>query len=271
MSTTILSLPSNKDIDNIKSPKPLSTHSSPQIETKCLICTEPLSKSPDSQIKCNGHSFCKPCLSSHTRVLIKTNKIENIYKCPECSSEFQTFTIESLLTEEESKSLILATLHALKLKTIECPKCESLFEYTCANEQDCPTKGCDHRFKVNDFPFDKLTEIKNHIEMMESLGEQVSQCPGCFFPYVKDPNSCSHTDCIMPGCGISFCFECCCIRSPTLAHGNHFHRPDCKFYTEYHGRDDRWNMNCTECKKNGEYVLCRRPQQLKVPRRFDLD
>ena len=56
-----------------------------------------------------------------------------------------------------------------------------------------------------------------------SQDEVVGQCPGCKTPYVKD-KGCLHVKCLKDACRIDFCFQCSCIRSPTMAHGNHFHR-----------------------------------------------
>jgi len=64
---------------------------------------------------------------------------------------------------------------------------------------------------------------------------------------------------------VSFCFPCSVIRSPTLAHGNHYHRKDCKWYQPWFDKngneifDDKIQKNCSECQRLGK--LCERPKQ----------
>ena len=94
----------------------------------------------------------------------------------------------------------------------------------------------------------------------------LAQCPGCKEPYLKD-NSCEHVKCL--NCRTEFCFRCSCIRSPTMSHGAHYHRPQCTFYAEYNGDDDQYDEKCTECLRLGR--LCDRPEDLPVPRLFDIE
>mmetsp|Transcript_5934 Transcript_5934/g.5821 ORF Transcript_5934/g.5821 Transcript_5934/m.5821 type:complete len:108 (+) Transcript_5934:2540-2863(+) len=102
---------------------------------------------------------------------------------------------------------------------------------------------------------------------MEDNGEIVSQCPGCKQPYTKD-DKCEHVTCMNPKCKTVFCFTCSCLRSPTMAHGNHFHRPECKWFAPLPAVEkDRFLPNhCDECKRLGE--LCKPPMALAVPRKF---
>jgi len=80
--------------------------------------------------------------------------------------------------------------------------------------------------------------------------EKLNVCPFCFEVYLKD-DKCAHVKCVK--CKNEFCFECSCPRQPTLVHGNHYHRKDCKFYFDYK-KKDQFDANCPECKRLGK--LC---------------
>ncbi len=50
-------------------------------------------------------------------------------------------------------------------------------------------------------------------------------------------------------CKVSFCFPCSGIREPILVHGNHFHRPDCPDFADYHEKEEYKPDKCSICKK----------------------
>jgi hypothetical protein len=82
-------------------------------------------------------------------------------------------------------------------------------------------------------------------KMFEDAGVVFSQCPKCLTPYDKD-EGCQHVKCVQPDCGIDFCYKCSAIRSPTLAHGNHYHRPACPYFSMYDGVNTQ-HPDCSEC------------------------
>ena len=61
------------------------------------------------------------------------------------------------------------------------------------------------------------------------ISDDMTFCPECYNPFMKG-EGCDHVTCLK--CKLDFCFSCCAFRSPILAHGNHFHRKDCRFYPE---------------------------------------
>ena len=61
-------------------------------------------------------------------------------------------------------------------------------------------------------------------------------------------------------CGVEFNFCCSSLRSPSLAHGVHYHRPDCDHFKKNVEEDflkklesgevkDKFEENCSECKE----------------------
>ena len=82
-------------------------------------------------------------------------------------------------------------------------------------------------------------------------------CPYCLNIYAKD-NECDHVNC--HNCKKDFCFRGSCKRTPTIEHGNHYHRPSCKYFSEFTGADEV-QEKCTECKKLGK--ICPRPIALE--------
>ena len=140
----------------------------------------------------------------------------------------------------------------MKLGTlIECPGCKYSFEPDIHRKVTCMSstcgltfcKECFQDYHENGNCHDKF--IANRIKDLEMLPDGkgnnfsiVSQCPKCRIPYIKD-EKCDHVICLNPQCGVAFCFSGACVRSPTLEHGNHYHRPQCPFYAYYNGEDDK--------------------------------
>ena len=73
----------------------------------------------------------------------------------------------------------------------------------------------------------------------------------------------NHTDSIPPpsqafgGCGEEFCFACSAPLTPTMNHGNHFHRPQCDFYPRHSCREIRKAVpDHANCAQSNEAVCC---------------
>ena len=81
-----------------------------------------------------------------------------------------------------------------------------------------------------------------------------------------EDDGCDHVICSQADCKIDFCFSCSAIRSPIMTHGNHYHRPNCSFYSYYNGDDDRYDEKCIRCKLKRS--LCEKPKNLKEKCRF---
>ena len=60
----------------------------------------------------------------------------------------------------------------------------------------------------------------------------IQECPFCEIPW-NLPIDCLHVTCtgIEGCCNRSFCFPCAASYTPTVHHGNWYHRPQCSFYS----------------------------------------
>ncbi len=92
---------------------------------------------------------------------------------------------------------------------------------------------------------------------MSKAGVKVMPCPFCLQMSTKD-EGCNHVTCYF--CKNDYCFACSAKRSPTLTHGNHYHRPSCPHFFTYNGEDKFLPLKCSECKRLGK--LCMRPHDL---------
>lgn len=235
------------------------------LKKACEICMESFHRDEMTTLNCE-HYFCCQCLLQYLNTQINSGL--GIIGCPNCNEAIDGFIIQSMVPGKMWDAYNKASIRK-KFQLADCPKCAAVFEATskivrCVN---CQFKFCmlckdpAHEGNCDDF------KMKAVIKEIEKRGERVAQCPGCKAPYLKD-EGCEHVACTNPSCGVEFCFTCSCLRSPTLAHGNHYHRNDCSFYAEYAGKDKE-SQDCTECKKLKK--LCPRPKKLQVPRRFAMN
>uniref|UniRef100_A0A7S4WBP3 RBR-type E3 ubiquitin transferase n=1 Tax=Alexandrium monilatum TaxID=311494 RepID=A0A7S4WBP3_9DINO len=78
----------------------------------------------------------------------------------------------------------------------------------------------------------------------------VKGCPRCGTGVQKlDDESCDHMTCA--NCRHEFCWTCLADRRVIYAHGNHYHRPGCKFFSPYDGPDavEYLPERCKRCAK----------------------
>lgn len=75
-------------------------------------------------------------------------------------------------------------------------------------------------------------------------------CPRCRMLVEKvDDGACDHMICAR--CRHEFCWSCGADRAVIYAHGNHHHRPSCKFYSPFSGSDDYLPDRCVRCALRG--------------------
>lgn len=90
---------------------------------------------------------------------------------------------------------------------------------------------------------------------MRLAGIMTAECPCCQKLVSKNAEEeCDHIACT---CGHDFCFSCSAKREPILIHGNHYHRPDCKHFSNFEDSDLEPHPKCSECKNLG--TRCPRP------------
>lgn len=89
----------------------------------------------------------------------------------------------------------------------------------------------------------------------------IKACPRCRAMVEKqDDESCDHMTCAQ--CKHEFCWSCLADRSVIYAHGNHFHRPSCRFYATYGGPAEYLPDKCRRCAHRG--VPCTPPNAVSI-------
>jgi Zinc finger, C3HC4 type (RING finger)/IBR domain, a half RING-finger domain len=240
------------------------------IKSNCAICFSEFPREKMRTIECN-HYFCESCLLGYIEgELDNRSSISENMKCPDpaCTGTINYHTIQAILSKQSfDKYMEILLLNNNKIE--ECPNVGCGYKFITESEKiicrDCGyffCVKCKRQFiqcicKNGD-------DFSSILAQLEKEGNVFSCCPGCKGPFLKD-KGCDHVTCFNEQCKSVFCFDCSAYRSPTLEHGNHYHRPQCRFFTGYGGGDE-FKKNCERCKLKGS--LCQRPKNLKVPRRF---
>ena len=226
--------------------------------TLCHICLKSYTRDEMITLDCD-HFFCGNCLKEYILEFSKNHR-DDLHKginCPECLTYINDHTIMALLSAKEQDELINIYIYSI---IIECPKCKDKF---IADESPIKCMNCRTIFCIKCF---RLVCNCHQVEEFK-LFDDMKCCPGCHTPYFKD-QGCDHLKCLKPGCEVDFCYSCSAFRDPIMAHGNHYHRPNCKFYSPHSGFDDRYSKDCSRCRKEGK--LCDRPKDLKKSGRFSI-
>lgn len=237
---------------------------------KCTICEENWDIDEFVYFINCGHYLCNNCFKSSIEAYADSDDIGKAFKCSECQEDIERYQLQQLIKDAKLWDKINWIEFKKHNDLVSCPKCRFEFMPNDGRRVICLNRVCSYEFCklcCDDFHIDSnciMENIRKRIEDLENnyQPEDIAQCPDCKTPYLKDDH-CDHLICKV--CNVHFCFSCCCIRSPTLEHGNHYHRPICKYFSEYNG-PDKFSDKCTECKKTG--TLCKKPVNLKVPKRF---
>lgn len=217
------------------------------------------------------HYFCGNCFINNAKALLNAGEISKIFMCMQCPEIIEPIQMQEFFKGEIELWDKINWLNIQRTtKLISCPKCEFKFIPNNIRRVICLVSGCSYCFcqmcseAYHEEGDCKDAYIKLRIaELVAIHGEEgVSQCPKCKLPVLKD-EKCDHVRC--PECNDDFCFSCACLRSPTMAHGNHYHRPQCRFYIKFDG-EEKQESKCSECIRLGR--ACDRPPNLAVPRRL---
>ena len=231
-----------------------------KILKECIVCTTQLTREEMPTLDCE-HYFCTSCLRYYIEMYMKDQlrdlRANKGIPCFNCPCPIGYYIVQSILSAEKFEIYCRCLIEAN-----ECPQCKIAY---VTDEQIIQCSNCRYVFCDTCLKSAKSCSCKQS-EQIEGL--ELSACPGCRSLYDKD-SGCSHVKCMKPGCGTEFCFECSCLRNPTLAHGNHYHRPSCPYYSDYSGLEDVFDSNCYNCVKAGK--LCQKPKNLKVQRRIGKD
>ena len=226
----------------------------------CIVCTSEFTRDEMLTLNCD-HYFCQTCIEYHIKIYIQERtrdlRMNKGIPCFNCETFLDIHLIQSVLSAEDFEKY-----NRILIEANECPKCKLPY---FTDEQKIICSRCKYFFCDSCLKAADKCDCNNEVVI---TGIDMSACPGCRSLYAKD-EGCNHVKCMKKGCREEFCFLCSAVRSPTLVHGNHYHRPQCKFYSEYNGNDDKFNKNCKMCVKAGS--LCIRPKNLKIPRRINID
>jgi hypothetical protein len=248
----------------------------PSNNINCTICGEKHFVNEILTLLCD-HRFGEVCLTDYVKFVLqdfgdaKRQAMvgKDGIKCPQhgCDVCLDTHILANLIPQDLGKFLILQLKNEGQ-DFLECPKCNGGFDINGLDVVNCPHcnyQFCTHCGEARHRGNCRENYIQMRIAEMEKIGGTVSQCPRCRTPYMKD-EKCEHVKCINPGCEVDFCFLCSCIRSPTLAHGNHYHRQSCRFWSAPGTEADVVKGGCSECVRLGQ--LCLTPPVLKRQGRF---
>lgn len=229
-----------------------------QEESSCKVCLRASSREYMKTLDCN-HFFCYNCLTDYIILKIKENPREirktKEITCLECDQPISIHIIKSLLNEKNFNKFSV-----LQLEFNECPKCDLPY---VSDDKNVFCIQCFYEFcntclrSVQDCSCENKEEIEY---------EGLSSCPGCRTLYEKDKN-CFNVKCLREDCLAEFCFMCSAFKGPISAHGCHYHRPQCKFFSEFKGEDTGFKESCSACVKAGK--LCEPPKNLKEMRKFE--
>eukprot|EP00747_Dinoflagellata_sp_TGD_P218722 gnl/TRDRNA2_/TRDRNA2_90930_c0_seq1.p1 gnl/TRDRNA2_/TRDRNA2_90930_c0~~gnl/TRDRNA2_/TRDRNA2_90930_c0_seq1.p1 ORF type:complete len:408 (-),score=57.76 gnl/TRDRNA2_/TRDRNA2_90930_c0_seq1:38-1261(-) len=239
--------------------------------TQCGICFDNV----DDAVcwECQEHWYCQSCATQYLEVALTSKTTP---KCPECNAEAGPDLGQKLLDGNYFDKFLLASMHRDgKIKecpnekcntivwvarakasvpsgdlSVRCPECRWNFCSSCGAAwhdfhhgrtcQEVAKIIADRRQQEADREFKELCKDKNW-----------KVCPGCSQVVEKmDEEACDHMRCLV--CKTEFCWSCLADRDVIYAHGNHYHRPTCRFYAAYHGPLEFLPQKCKFCKQNGK-------------------
>ncbi|KAL4450487.1 hypothetical protein ABPG74_019385 [Tetrahymena malaccensis] len=275
-----------------------------QIKRKfyCQICCS--SGENSIYFSCCQQTCCKECVIKYfenTEMILTKRKLV----CPCCSKELEN--INQLIT---SNIITDKVMKIFKLQLNQCCKCRQHFYVKNKNAATvkCPACGAEHcmgcfqeshskdsqlcQQQINNFKIAidlHINQIQNQIEekkAKENLNDEKVQkqieelekekrfriCPICYNLLIKDDH-CEHITC--SECKTDLCFNCACLRIPTLWHDNQFHRRECRYCTERNEKFIEYKQQCPLCNKNQS--VCKIPMDFQdycketVIEKFGLD
>lgn len=208
------------------------------------ILPPPPSPSPGITLECD-HRFCGGCIEHHFVALIDRRKVKDSdlgCPIPGCGRQCSPYLIKANIPVKSfakyNRFKIMDEVPNLvtcprdcgwmcivegSVDSVQCKKCDN---FSFCSKCECPAhagKTCAQAKAENDDTEDP--EIK-----AMRIREGWKACPACgeWNCGKKDPDSCDHVKCPSAGCNHEFCFVCLADRKIIYAHGNHFHRPNCK-------------------------------------------
>ncbi|OMJ67972.1 hypothetical protein SteCoe_34710 [Stentor coeruleus] len=239
---------------------------------ECSICQQNFNFDKTNFLSCK-HVFCSSCFEKNVELALSNNDLKSAIKCMQCPVQYNIWELENII----SKPLFSRLDELFINKNMRVAQCRNCLEIGIAEEQSIICNKCNKMFCSycqEDWTIGHTCEdyINKLISVLDKANENYTQCPGCRIPYNKD-ESCEIVTCKNDGCKAKFCFSCACFMSPVFAHGNYYHRPNCRFYdnriSEEAKNTFKFEKNCDQCNKSG--TLCSPPILLKNPRKIGID
>ena len=242
----------------------------------CPICEEHFYMDDLFSFMMCGDFLCKGCFKRNLDENLRECNFEKIVQCHTCSVDIDSAQLEKFIGNQDIWDKINTFLINRKFAIIECPNINCREQFIpgdarlviCINCQYRFCKFCKGLYHEDGDCKERYIQDRLHEILANNSPEAVTQCPKCRIPYLKD-EKCNEVTCNNQDCKVSFCFKCACIRSPILAHGNHYHRPNCPYFHPFDAEEDSKQPDCTECTRLGQ--LCPRPPNLRVIRLLDPD
>mmetsp|Transcript_86255 Transcript_86255/g.224908 ORF Transcript_86255/g.224908 Transcript_86255/m.224908 type:complete len:365 (-) Transcript_86255:59-1153(-) len=251
----------------------------PGAPEECSICFDDAKVLTSAE--CGDHLYCELCLASHIAERLTSGRVPTC-PMPGCPEHMGPDLVKRLLAQSPRlwEGYKLLSLKANKryetcpyqgcgasvflteaverahasirtedgrrfepgLETaVRCPSCKKTFCMICS-EPAHPRSTCEEAKRIR--------RSKGSGSSRPSLPPDTKECPRCGNGIQKaDEASCDHMTCTR--CKKEFCWTCCADREVIYHHGNHYHKPYCRFYCAYDGRDavEYKPAKCTECRR----------------------
>lgn len=175
-----------------------------------------------------------------------------------CQTIVDPMVAHQLLNEEDYEKYLLLALWSNPL-VLSCPNCGELLYESCGPDAGSIALclACNHIFCS-----DCRCPAHNGISCAQAIQKREAEssgrykvCPRCGIKIEKlDDDTCDHMTCFV--CKHEFCFQCMADRKVIDAHGNHHHRPECKFFCDFGGEfgdEDKYLPDkCVKCYMRGK-------------------
>lgn len=234
---------------------------------ECGICCE---NGLEAKLTC-GHSYCKTCVVRLAADKIKAKSSKVTCPDPDCKAAITPAVLRKVLPaalydqylvimmreegtaaecpNDQCGAVMVVSAERRLRRHITCCECRTDFCGLCRGQVHHGV-SCEDAKKTG-----KQFEVS---QRLAKLAEQCGwkRCPRCMNMTEKlDDDECDHMKCV--SCLHEFCWDCSADRFVIYAHGNHYHKPACKYYASFSGKEEADPKRCPACKELGS--LCPRP------------
>ena len=243
---------------------------------ECLICTEKKMVDDIRTFDCDC-KLCTDCLHDYLKSRYDAAQYDLDIPCfnSACQSKkpgvfppVSLHLVREMLGQEALEKMQDFLVYKIADRKCANPQCNFRFQLSTEEAQKdfFMCAYCQHQTCLKCWNLRHIGKQCARID--ESLknayeGVMVRLCPNpkCLNPATKDRH-CDQVTCVK--CALKFCFPCSFAQAPISAHGNHYHRKDCKNFHPWinpAGQEmlvDEFDKRCTECIRLGK--VCPRPE-----------